>query len=66
MPTVQFLLAKRCPAGRIGKLLYKRGHTLQQIVQELNEAGYRTRQGKYFFPVSAQRLLVRSLQVPLV
>lgn len=28
--------------ARLGKLLQEQGHTLQQIDQELNEAGYRT------------------------
>ncbi|MBX0293156.1 recombinase family protein [Hymenobacter sp. HSC-4F20] len=44
-------------AARLGNLLHERGHTLQQIAQELNEAGYRTRRGKQFFPMSVQRLL---------
>jgi len=45
-------------AARLSKLLQEKGHTLQQIAQELNEAGYRTRRGKLFFPMSVQRLLV--------
>ncbi|RYE15378.1 MAG: hypothetical protein EOP45_18540, partial [Sphingobacteriaceae bacterium] len=35
------------------------GHTLQQIAQELNDGGYRTRRGQLFFPASVQRLLKR-------
>jgi DNA invertase Pin-like site-specific DNA recombinase len=40
-------------------LLHAQGHTLQQIAQELNEGGYRTRRGQLFFPTSVQRLLQR-------
>ena len=46
-------------ATRLGGLLYAQGHTLQQIAQELNQGGYRTRRGKLFFPMSVQRLLQR-------
>ncbi|MBW3128844.1 recombinase family protein [Hymenobacter profundi] len=46
-------------AARLASLLSAQGHTLQQIAQELNEAGYRTRRGKAFFPMSVQRLLKR-------
>ena len=46
-------------AARLGGLLHAQGHTLQQIAQELNEGGYRTRRGKLFFPISVQRLLKR-------
>jgi len=49
-------------AARLGGLLHAQGYTLQQIAQELNEGGYRTRRGKLFFPMSVQRLLQR--QVP--
>lgn len=46
-------------AARLASLLVAQGHTLQQIAQELNEAGYRTRRGKLFFPMSVQCLLKR-------
>lgn len=46
-------------AARLGGLLYAQGHTLQQIAQELNEGGYRTRRGQLFFPMSVHRLLQR-------
>ena len=46
-------------ATRLGDLLQAQGHTLQQIAQELNDGGYRTRWGKLFFPMSVQRLLQR-------
>jgi DNA invertase Pin-like site-specific DNA recombinase len=46
-------------AARLGGLLYAQGHTLQQIAQELNDGGYRTRRGQLFFPMSVQRLLKR-------
>lgn len=44
-------------ASRLGRLLYAQGYTLQQIAQELNEGGYRTRRGKLFFSMSVLRLL---------
>jgi len=47
-------------AARLASLLQQQGHTLQQIAQELNEAGYKTRRGKAFFPMSVQRLLLRA------
>lgn len=47
-------------AARLVSLLAAQGHTLQQIADELNEAGYRTRRGKAFFPMSVQRLLKRT------
>ncbi|WP_303312708.1 recombinase family protein [Hymenobacter sp. BT730] len=46
-------------AARLAGLLAGQGHTLQQIARELNEAGYRTRRGQAFFPMSVQRLLQR-------
>jgi hypothetical protein len=49
-------------ATRLGGLLHAQGHTLQQIAQELNQGGYRTRRGKLFLPMSVQRLLQRQAQ----
>ncbi|WP_345075246.1 recombinase family protein, partial [Hymenobacter fastidiosus] len=46
-------------AARLASLLHAQGHTLQQIAHELNEAGYRTRRGKVFFPMTVKRLLPR-------
>lgn len=46
-------------AGRLATLLQGHGHTLQQIATELNEAGYRTRRGKLFYPATVQRLIQR-------
>jgi DNA invertase Pin-like site-specific DNA recombinase len=46
-------------ATRLAELLYAQGHKLQQIAQELNDGGYRTRRGQLFFPMSVQRLLKR-------
>jgi DNA invertase Pin-like site-specific DNA recombinase len=46
-------------AARLAGLLHAQGHKLQQIAQELNDGGYRTRRGKLFFPMSVQRLLQR-------
>jgi DNA invertase Pin-like site-specific DNA recombinase len=45
---------------RLGGLLHAHGHTLQQIAEELNQGGYRTRRGKLFLPMSVQRLLQRA------
>ena len=46
-------------AARLAGLLHAQGHKLQQIAQELNDGGYRTRRGQLFFPMSVQRLLKR-------
>ena len=46
-------------AARLAGLLHAQGYTLQQITQELNNGGYRTRRGKLFFSMSVQRLLQR-------
>ena len=51
-------------ATRLGGLLHAQGHTLQQISQELNHGGYRTRRGKLFLPISVQRLLQRASAPP--
>ena len=40
------------------ELLRARGHTLQQVADELNQAGYRTRRGRTFHPTTVQRLLL--------
>ena len=44
-------------AARLAELLRARGHTLQQVADELNQAGYRTRRGRTFHPTTVQRLL---------
>ena len=49
-------------AARLGGLLHAQEHTLQQIAQELNDGGCRTRRGKPFFPMSVQRMLKRRAQ----
>lgn len=46
-------------AVRLAALLQGQGHTLQQIAQELNASGYKTRRGADFFPMTVQRLLKR-------
>lgn len=51
-------------ATRLGGLLQAQGQTLQQIAQELNQSGYRTRRGKLFLPMSVQRLLTRAIVPP--
>ncbi|MCB2380500.1 recombinase family protein [Hymenobacter sp. BT635] len=53
-------------AARLVSLLHAQGHTLQQMADELNEAGYRTRRGKAFFPMSVQRLLKRATKTVAV
>ena len=44
-------------AARLAELLRAQGHTLQQVANELNQAGYRTRRGRTFHPTTVQRLL---------
>lgn len=44
-------------AARLAELLRAKGHTLQQVADELNQAGYRTRRGHTFHPTTVQRLL---------
>ncbi|SMB99651.1 Resolvase domain [Hymenobacter roseosalivarius DSM 11622] len=44
-------------AARLAGLLRAQGHTLQQVADELNQAGYRTRRGKTFQATTVLRLL---------
>lgn len=44
-------------AAKLCSLLQARGSSLQQIVNELNEAGFRTRRGKPFYHSAVQRFL---------
>jgi DNA invertase Pin-like site-specific DNA recombinase len=46
-------------AARLAGLLHAQGYKLQQIAQELNDGGYRTRRGQLFLAMSVQRLLKR-------
>ena len=48
-------------AARLVELLRAKGHTLQQVADELNQAGYRTRRGRTFHPTTVQRLLPSQL-----
>jgi len=45
-------------AARLAGLLRAQGHTLQQVADELNQAGYRTRRGSSFRATTVQRLLL--------
>ena len=45
--------------ARLAGLLHAQGRTLQQVAHELNLAGFRTRRGSTFLPMSVQRLLKR-------
>ena len=47
-------------AGKLTALLHAKGQSLQQIVDELNDAGFKTRRGKPFYHSAVQRLLFRS------
>lgn len=49
-------------AARLASLLHAQGFNNEQIAQELNESGYRTRRGKEFFRISVHRLLQRALK----
>jgi DNA invertase Pin-like site-specific DNA recombinase len=49
-------------AARLAGLLHAQGYKLQQIAQELNDGGYRTRRGQLFLAMSVQRLLKRQTQ----
>jgi DNA invertase Pin-like site-specific DNA recombinase len=44
-------------AARLAELLRAKGYTLQQIADELNQAGYSTRRGHTFRPTTVSRLL---------
>jgi hypothetical protein len=44
-------------AARLAELLRAKGHTLQQVADELNQAGYHTRRGCTFRPTTVLRLL---------
>ena len=44
-------------SARLAELLRAKDHTLQQVADELNQAGYRTRRGRAFYPTTVQRLL---------
>ncbi|OUJ69485.1 recombinase family protein [Hymenobacter crusticola] len=46
-------------AARLAGLLHAQGYTLYQIAEELNMAGYRTRRGQLFLPMTVHRLLKR-------
>ena len=46
-------------AARLAGLLHAQGSTLYQIAEELNAAGYRTRRGQLFYPMTVRRLLKR-------
>ncbi|WP_324680810.1 recombinase family protein [Hymenobacter sp. GOD-10R] len=46
-------------AARLAGLLHVQGYTLYQIAEELNTAGYRTRRGQLFLPMTVLRLLKR-------
>lgn len=44
-------------AARLAELLRAKGYTLQQVADELNQAGYSTRRGRAFHPTTVLRLL---------
>jgi len=44
-------------AARLAELLRAQGYTLQQVADELNQAGYYTRRGRAFHPTTVLRLL---------
>lgn len=44
-------------ADWLAELLRAKRHTLQQVADELNHAGYRTRRGRNFHPTTVHRLL---------
>jgi len=46
-------------AARLAGLLHAQGYTFYQIAEELNAAGYRTRRGQLFHPMTVHRLLKR-------
>jgi DNA invertase Pin-like site-specific DNA recombinase len=47
-------------AGMLTTLLHAKGQSLQQIVDELNNAGFKTRRGKPFYHSAVQRLIFRA------
>lgn len=53
-------------ARRVCQLLRAQGASLQQIVAELNNSGYRTRRGRLFYKTAVARLLNQSAQVAIV
>ncbi|RYU81265.1 recombinase family protein [Hymenobacter persicinus] len=53
-------------ASKLSVLLHAQGHSLQQIVVELNDAGFKTRRGKLFYHSAVQRLLRRGKVEPAV
>lgn len=48
---------QNCQAARLAVLLRAKGHTLQQVADKLNQAGYRTRRGNQLQAITVQRLL---------
>ncbi|NML67952.1 recombinase family protein [Hymenobacter sp. RP-2-7] len=47
-------------AAQLATLLRATGTTLRAIADQLNQSGYRTRQGKTFHPMGIQRLLLKA------
>lgn len=53
-------------AAKLCSLLQAQGCSLQQIVSELNEAGFKTRRGRPFYHSAVQRLLVAGRSVSML